>query len=254
MTLEICCADVESVGQAIKGGADRIELCSALEVGGVTPSIGLLSSAVWKCSRLMKPIPVNVLIRPRPGDFFYTDHELDVACADTSYAVEAGADGIVFGALTTDGEVDEYACNRIFEAIAKGNPSKPISLTFHRAFDFVADPAKALESVISLGFNRILTSGLAPSVPEGLDTIVSLVKLANGRISIMPGGGVSASNVVEIVRKSGVSEIHASAKAMLDSRMEFRRDTLSTGSGCDEYSMLRTDASSVEKIKSLLIK
>lgn len=247
--LEICCGDIESVDAALKGGADRIELCSALEAGGITPSAGLVSEALWKSKRKESPIPINVLIRPRSGDFLYNDRELKEAMQDAAYAAGAGADGIVFGALNYDGTVDEYACSEVLRAArSAGN----VSATFHRAFDLCRDPFEALETIVNLGFNRILSSGMAASAWEGRDLLGKLVKKAAGRIIIMPGAGVNPDNIHQILNITGASEIHASAKRKVESKMEFRRLGIGMGASdndADEYSRYSTSESIVRTLK-----
>lgn len=248
--LEICTCDIDSVGEALKGGAQRIELCSALEVGGLTPSIGLVNRAVWKCSSRSETTPVHVLLRPRGGDFFYTDRELDLIAEDAAYAIEAGASGIVFGALTPDGEVDDYACSKVLSVIDKASAQGVrVSATFHRAFDFCRDPMKAMSVIAALGFDRILTSGQAPTALQGAQLITRLVAEAPAGLSIMAGGGVTAGNVAELVHATGVREVHASAKKTVESRMTFRRGDVNTGSAlCDDYRHIATDAATVRAI------
>lgn len=253
MILEICCGDVESVDAAFKGGADRIELCSALPVGGVTPSPGLISQAIWKSERRMEPVPVNVLIRPRSGDFLYTDHELACIVEDVAAAVGAGCAGIVFGALNSDGTVDEYACGKVIETVEKAAEGRKVSLTFHRAFDVCRDPFEALETVIKLGFDRILTSGLAPTAEEGVELLRKLVEKADGRISIMPGAGVTEANIAAIVKKTGVTEIHASAKFRRKSKMKYLSVGVEMSAGSDELYWPETSEHNVRELKNNLI-
>lgn len=199
--LEICTGDPEGVLDAIAGGADRIELCSALSEGGLTPSIGMI--------RYSSPlIPTNVLIRPRPGDFIYTPDELEVMTADIIEAVSAGANGIVTGALTPAGDVDVEACRKLI-AGAKG-----LDNTFHRAFDLTADPFRALEDIIGLGFKMILTSGQQSSAMEGAALIAELHRRARGRIKILAGAGVTPDNAAELLRLSDADELHASARSL----------------------------------------
>ena len=251
MILEICTADIDSVGSAYAGGADRIELCSELEVGGITPSAGLLEQALWKSRRRMEPIAVNVLVRPRPGDFLYSDKELNQCVQDTAYAVGAGADGIVFGALTSDGEVDDYACEKVLDAMRQSvNPGQKVSTTFHRAFDLCRDPFEALEVIIKLGFDRILTSGQAASAEKGVELLARLRERAAGRISIMPGGGITPANIRQVIDATGVTEIHASAKETVKSRMTFRREDVGMGAcDADEYSRFATSQEIVRELK-----
>lgn len=204
--LEICCADIESVINARKGGADRIELCSALELGGLTPSTGLIRRAV----EIMGAGNVHVLIRPRPGDFIYSEEEALVMEEDISRAVSAGAAGVVTGALTPEGGIDIPLSRMLREAFPE------TKFTFHRAFDFVTDPYEALESVIIMGYDYLLTSGLSGSALEGAPLISSLAARGAGRIRIMAGAGVSPDNIEEIIRKTGVRDIHASAKRRVE--------------------------------------
>lgn len=250
MTIEICTADIDSVGAAIKGGARRIELCTVLEAGGMTPSAALMSRAIWKCSRLMDPVKVHVLVRPRTGDFFYTDRELEVAAEDAAYAVEAGADGIVFGALTPDGDIDDFACAKIGEAIARAaKPDKPISMTFHRAFDFCRNPIEAMHKIAAMGFNRILTSGQAPTAWEGRELIARLVKEAPNGLTVMAGAGVTVGNLQALTEATGITEAHASAKKLVESRMKFRIGDVNTGAaGNSDYVRYQTDATLVREL------
>ena len=237
--LEVCAGDIDSVIAAAQGGASRVELCSALGEGGVTPSIGFRSA-------LKVPgIRVHVLIRPRGGDFLYTPQEVDCMVDDIVAAREAGVHGVVIGALTPDGEIDMNACRKMMEAAAG------ISVTFHRAFDLCRDPFKALEDIISLGCDRILTSGQAQTALEGKENLAELVKQADGRIIILAGAGVSQSNAAEILNASGTGEIHASARTSVESGMKFRHSGVSMGTpGSDEYSRKTTSADIVKQIVS----
>ena len=199
--IEICCGSVEDVVAARVGGASRIELCSALDLGGVTPSAGLIVGAI----REKGEMSVNVLIRPRQGDFIYTPYEVSVMEADIAAAREAGADGVVIGALLSDGGLDLATVSRLIKA-AEG-----MDMTFHRAFDECADPFAALEQLVDLGIPRLLTSGLAASAQEGLPLIAKLVRQAAGRVSIMPGAGINPANIREIATESGATEFHSTA-------------------------------------------
>lgn len=222
--LEICCGDIESVNAAVAGGADRIELCTSLETGGLTPSPGLTERALWKMNLMQNQVPVNILIRPRAGDFFYSDRELAVCCQDAAMATSAGAAGIVFGSLTPGGNIDEEACRRVIDAIDQSCEAgcRP-SLTFHRAFDYCLDPFIALRTIIDLGFDRILTSGQSKTAFDGAELIKLLRIKADGRIIIMPGGNVTPDNIAGIMQRTGATEIHASAKKMRASSMTFHR-------------------------------
>ncbi len=238
MTLEVCCGDLQSVLAAKAGGAQRIELCSALSEGGLTPSAGLIAES------LRVGIPkVHLLIRPRNGDFLYTPEEIRLMEADVAAAVSAGVDGIVIGALTAEGDVDTEACRRLIAA-ADG-----ASVTFHRAFDLCRNSECSLEEIISIGCDRILTSGLAPTAEQGIPMLRKLNDLAAGRIIILAGGGVTAENARGIIAATGVTELHASAKRTIGSEMRFRRGDVSMGKpGADEYSRSVTDPSAVAAI------
>ena len=238
MILEICTGSIESVIAAQKGGAQRVELCAALSEGGVTPSLGLMREA-----RKVQGIKMNVLIRPRGGDFLYTEEEVRIMVADILAAGDIGADGVVIGALTKDGDVDMDICRRLVAA-AGG-----MSVTFHRAFDMARDADKALEDVISLGCDRILTSGLKPTAEQGMSMLKHLVERANGRISIMPGSGVSPQNAAMICGFVGNTEIHASARSSRQSMMVYRNPTVTMGAkDADEYALKETDPTIVAEI------
>lgn len=222
--LEVCAADLDSVANAAKAGAARVELCSALAEGGVTPSRGLLSEA-------LKLIKVNVLIRPRGGDFLYSDAEKECMLSDIRDARRTGANGVVVGALTIDGNIDIDFCRRAVEAAG------PLELTFHRAFDLCRDPFEALEQIIALGFDRILTSGQAAGALQGVDVLRELNEKAGSRITILAGGGVNPGNAGEIIRLTGVRELHASARQCVPSAMKYRHDGVAMGArDSDEYS------------------
>ena len=205
--LEIAANSLDSALAAQDGGADRIELCAALELGGLTPSPALIA-LVRKRVRL----PVYVLIRPRAGDCVYSDAEFETMRRDVEHCVAAGCDGIVIGALDADGNVDSARLRGLVSAAqARG-------VTFHRAFDLSRDPRRALEDVIALGCERLLTSGAASTALDGAALIGELVTRAAGRIRIMAGAGIDAANVAAIRRACGAVEYHASAKRLLPSR------------------------------------
>lgn len=249
--LEICTGSIESVLAAKAGGAQRVELCSALNEGGVTPSWGLLKSALS-----VEGIRKHVLIRPRGGDFLYTEEEVEIMVKDIEMCRELRADGVVIGALTRDGDVDMEACRRMIEATLPpastpegGLDSRRMSVTFHRAFDMVRDADKALEDVIGLGCDRILTSGLMPTAWEGREMLRHLVEKSAGRIIIMPGSGVSSHNAADILSYTGASEIHASARSARQSLMEYRNPTVTMGAkDADEYARKETDPEEVKRI------
>lgn len=201
LTYEICIDSVEGAVAAERAGAHRVELCAALFDGGITPSLGMIRATLAAVSS----IRVHVIIRPRGGDFIFDAHEVAAMEHDVALAREAGAHGIVIGALTPEGEIDRPFTERLLAA-ADGLP-----VTFHRAFDMVADPFAALETLVELGVDRVLTSGQNVTVLEGAPLIADLVRRAGDRIVVMPGGGVTARNVARIVAATGVQEIHFAA-------------------------------------------
>ncbi len=239
--LEVCAGDIESVYAAARGGAERVELCCALSEGGLTPSLGMIEEALKA-----EGIKVNVLIRPRSGDFVYSDEEIQVMVCDIEMCRKIGVNGVVFGALTPDGDIDIAACQKMAEA-ADG-----LHMTFHRAFDMCRDPQKATEKIIELGCDRILTSGQAASALSGADLIGKLQKEFPS-IVFIAAGGVSPENVKEILEKAGVKEVHASAKTAIGSSMRFRRDGVSMGKAdADEYSRQSTSEKLVAMINDKL--
>lgn len=245
--LEICCGDIASVLAAKEGGARRIELCSGLSEGGLTPSIGLIHSAVDSGIE-----QINVLIRPRPGDFFYSDTEVALMENDIREAIYAGATGIVIGVLTPDGDVDMNTNSKLI-SVAREAARKVglinLNITFHRAFDVSREPAANLQDIIRLGCNCLLTSGAAQSAVKGLPLISKLVNLADGRIVIMAGSGINPSNAAEIIAATGVKAIHATARKPIPSKMRFRRPLVSMGvPGSDEYAPLSTSPDVVAKL------
>lgn len=228
---EICANSVASCIAAQEGGADRVELCAGIPEGGTTPSYGMIRSARENIS-----IGLNVIIRPRGGDFLYTEEEIQEMLYDIRIARSLGADGLVFGCLLPDGTVDMNNMRRLMEA-AGDTP-----VTFHRAFDHCSDPFQALEDIISLGCSRILTSGCMPTAFEGLELLARLVEKAAGRIIIMPGCGVNESNIAETARLSGAREFHFSARESVESGMSFRNPAVAMGNEADPYGTVCTTA------------
>ena len=210
MLLEICAFNLPAALAAQRAGADRIELCAGPEEGGVTPSSGLIRAVR---SRLR--IPVYPIIRPREGDFLYSEEEFRVMLRDVELCKELGCDGVVIGMLLADGSVDQSRGLRLVEA------AYPMGVTFHRAFDRAANPFEALEAIIRIGCERILTSGQRPVAMEGAELLHELVREADERIVIMPGSGVRASNIAELAAKTGAVEFHTSARVLRASAMEF---------------------------------
>ena len=236
--LEICAGSVESAIAARDGGAARIELCAALEIGGTTPSAGLIAEA-----RKIEGIVLNVIIRPRGGDFLYNEYEAACMEQDIRTCRQLGADGVVIGALTAEGDIDTALCKRLIDA-ADG-----MSITFHRAFDMCRAPKRALEELIAIGCDRVLTSGQAATAEAGLPLLKELVQQAAGRISIMPGCGVNSGNAARILQATGAIEIHASARKSVGSGMLFRHSGVSMGTpGSDEYARKETDTNEVKLI------
>lgn len=228
---EICANSVASCRAAQEGGADRVELCAGIPEGGTTPSYGMIRSARESIS-----IGLNVIIRPRGGDFLYSEEEIKEMIYDINVARELGADGLVFGCLLPDGRVDKPNMERLMEA-AGDTP-----VTFHRAFDHCSDPMKALEDIIELGCARILTSGCMPTAMEGVSLLSELVEAAGDRIIIMPGCGVNEGNIAETARLSGAREFHFSAREPVESGMLFRNPQVAMGSEDDPYGTVRTTA------------
>lgn len=198
--LEVCCGDLQSVRAAKEGGAHRIELCRALEVDGLTPSAEMMASAIGL------GIPVQVLIRPREGDFIYNEDEVETMLHDIRQAQKLGANGVVIGALRPDGSVDEETVRRLV------GEAEGLSITFHRAFDVCTKPLEALEKIISLGCHRLLTSGQAATAEQGIPLLKELVEQSAGRLIIMPGAGVNAKNALKILSETGAREIHGSLR------------------------------------------
>ncbi len=241
--LEICCGSIDDAIQAEKGGADRVELCSALFLGGLTPSIGTIQEA----KRRLK-IPVMVMVRPRGGGFCYTEAEMATMERDVEAAIDSGADGIVFGILQADGKIDEKRTKRMRRLIGKRQA------VVHRAFDVTPDPFKALEQLVDLGITRILTSGQRDSVQEGADLIAELIERAGKRIEILPGGGIRPFNVREVVDKTGCRQVHLTAWSTVQDSSTHARPEVTFGGALhppeDLYEM--TDAKLVREIATKL--
>lgn len=208
---EVCANGVESCLAAQEGGADRVELCAGIPEGGTTPSYGEIKTA----RRMLTSTRLHVIIRPRGGDFLYTPLELERMLADISMCKELGVDGVVFGCLTKDGEVDMDANRRLMQC-AEG-----MSVTFHRAFDMCRNPQKALEDIIALGFDRILTSGQQPDAMSGAPLLKQLNEQADGRIILLAGCGVNENNIGRLRSVTGLHEFHFSARTKVRSNMEY---------------------------------
>lgn len=241
MVVEICANSVRSCIEAERGGAVRVELCAAIPEGGTTPSWGEMVVA-----RRAISIDMNVIIRPRAGDFLYSDLEFEAMVADIDAARRAGVNGVVFGCLTAEGDVD-IERNRELMAAAEG-----LSVTFHRAFDVCREPMIALEQIIALGFDRILTSGQEPNAMEGAGLIARLVEQAGDRIIIMPGCGINEGNIAEIKLITGAREFHFSAREPLASGMIYRNERVSMGGAVVVDEFVR-DVTSARRVSSTIV-
>lgn len=237
--LEACVDSLDSALAAERGGAARVELCANLVEGGTTPSLGVISET---CAQLA--IPAFVIVRPRGGDFAYDAGALRVMWRDIIAARGAGADGVVFGALTPEGAVDVEACRLLLDA-AEGIPC-----TFHRAFDMTRDLDESLDALGELGMARVLTSGGAPTALEGAERIASLVRRAGNGLQVMAGGGVRVSHVRDLVQRTGVREVHARLVRIEESGMRYRRPPLGIARAFtpDEYRWMATDEAAVAEL------
>lgn len=238
VTIEVCIDNSESLTTAILAGANRIELCSALALGGLTPSPGFIQQAV-----ALSPIPIYAMVRPRAGDFVFNQQEIDVMLADIAFMKQQGVAGVVVGILTAEGDINQPALKKLIQA-ADG-----IGVTFHRAFDLCRDPHSALEVLIELGCERVLTSGLQATAEQGSETIRQLVKQANQRISLMPGAGVNADNALNIVAITGASELHLSGKTRRPGAMLNRGD-IKMGNNAEDDSSV--EVTSYQRVKAVI--
>lgn len=245
---EICANSVESCLAAQEGGADRVELCAGIPEGGTTPSYGEIKLA----RKLLTKTKLHVIIRPRGGDFLYTPLELERMEEDIRICRELGVDGVVFGCLTEEGEIDKEANRRLVEL------ARPISVTFHRAFDRTADPMKALKDIISLGCNRILTSGQQPKAIDGISLLAQLEKKLKEYplppIQLLAGSGVNEENIRQIFDATGIHEYHFSARVNVVSKMKhYNHEVYMGAKGADESNSLVTSAEKVRNtIKQLV--
>ena len=234
--LEVIGFTIESCLIAQAAGAVRIELCDNPSEGGTTPSYGFIKAAREKLTIELYPI-----IRPRGGDFLYSDTEFEIMKADVQICKNIGCNGVVIGILLADGTVDKERCKQLVDI------AYPMGVTFHRAFDRTADPFKALEDIISIGCERILTSGQKPSVNEGMRLLIDLVQQANERIIIMPGSGVRADNIVTLANETNALEFHTSARIYTNSKMEFINENMN-----EQLASVATDGNEIKKIIELL--
>jgi copper homeostasis protein len=241
ITLEVCANSITSALAAQEGGAVRVELCDNLEAGGTTPSPGQITVA-----RKLLNIKLYVLIRPRGADFLYSDVEFQTMLEDVKYCVEAGCDGIVTGILKADGTIDIERNSQLIQLAKDGG----LGATFHRAFDMCNDQQQALEAIINMGFERILTSGGRSTAVEGSRAIADLVKQADGRIAIMAGSGITEINVADLVMFTGVTEVHGTLQARVQSQMKYNNDHIIMGSSYgDEYAI---DITSVQRVRDVI--
>jgi copper homeostasis protein len=240
--IEACVDSVESAMAAERGGAARVELCDNLVEGGTTPSAGTIA----ECRRRVH-IPIYVMIRPRGGDFLYSDEEVAVMRRDIIQAEALGADGIVLGLLKRDGTVDA-ARTRGLVALAR-----PMDVTFHRAIDVSRDSEAALDVLIALGVDRVLTSGRAPTALQGAAVIARLVRRAAGRIAVLPGGGIDEKNARRVVERTAAQEVHVRGTAAVKSRMTYRHRRVHMGDPrFDEYVRQVTDPKRIRRIARVL--
>lgn len=237
--LEICCFSVESAINAEKFGADRIELCDNYSEGGTTPSYAAVKLALNKLG-----IPLNVIVRPRGGDFLYSEFEYEIIKEDVLAIKELHTNGVVVGFLKPNGEIDLERTREIVDL------AKPMEVTFHRAFDMCREPLSALEQLKDTGVTRILTSGAQSTVMEGVDLLTELVKKAGDNISIMPGCGVNDKTLGELIEKTNAREFHSASKRFEHSAMKYVNKNVSMGGvdGVNEYQKVSVDG---EKIKAM---
>ncbi|MDP4150364.1 MAG: copper homeostasis protein CutC [Bacteroidota bacterium] len=213
--LEICCFNLASALIAQESGAHRVELCAGPAEGGTTPALGAI-----RLTRELLHIELYPIIRPRGGDFLFSEEEFRIMQQDVVLCREAGCDGVVIGALRADGTVDKDRVARLVEL------AYPLGVTFHRAFDWTAEPYRALEELIGIGCERILTSGQRPLAAEGAELLHELVNLADGRIIIMPGSGLRAANIAALAERTGASEFHSSARTLRASAMTYANSAM----------------------------
>ena len=240
INMEVCANSLRSAQAAQEGGAIRVELCDNLLEGGTTPSYAQIALA-----KKLLNIQVYPIIRPRGGDFLYSDLEFELMKEDIKVCRELKCEGVVIGLLKADGSVDKARCNELI-ALADG-----MSITFHRAFDMSSDLFKALEDVIELGCVRILSSGGESSALKGAAVLQKLISQAGDRISIMPGAGINVHNIAELIRLTGAKEFHASAKNSMASKMQFRNPRLNMGTEADEFSYDLTSNTTVQQLIQL---
>jgi len=239
LVVEVCVDSVESALRAEEGGADRVELCDNLMEGGTTPSAGAVAVA-----RERLGIRLHVIVRPRGGDFCYSRMEREIMRRDVVTARQLGADGVVIGLLRSDGSVDVEGARPLIEA------ARPLSVTFHRAFDMARDPYEALDDVIGLGCERLLTTGQEPTILEGLELVADIVRRAEDRVVVMPGGG-NERNVAKVVAATGAREVHVTGTGPVASAMAHRNPRVFMGGELrpPEYERQVTDPASIRRLR-----
>lgn len=238
---EICTNSVESCVAAQAGGANRVELCAGIPEGGTTPSYGEISVA----RELLSQTRLHVIIRPRGGDFLYSPVEIQTMLKDIEMAKQIGADGVVFGCLTAKGEIDLPVMRELM------NASEGLSVTFHRAFDVCCNPQKALEEIIELGCDRILTSGQQATASAGIPLLKELHQQAAGRITLLAGCGVNESNIAQIAQETGIQEFHFSAREVVQSRMEYKNEAVSMG-GTVHINEYERNVTTAQRVKNTI--
>jgi copper homeostasis protein len=201
--LEVIASSLDDARNAVAGGADRLELCGALAMGGLTPSLGTL-----RAIKRESAIPVMSMVRPREGGMAYSEGEFQAMVLDAEIFVEEGADGLVFGFLTSDGDLDVSRCRSFLQRVRAAAGARSVQTVFHRAFDVVANPERALEQLVELGVDRILTSGREPLAVEGVAAIRRYIELSAGRIEILPGGGITLDTLERVVSETGADQVH----------------------------------------------
>jgi copper homeostasis protein len=241
--IEVCVAKLPSALAALRGGAHRIELCDNLHDGGTTPSYGMIKKV-----RDLVSIDIHVMIRPRGGDFQYSDDEIQLMMEDINICRELGVDGVVLGCLKLDGSINISKTKQLVEY------AWPMSVTFHRDFDLTSDPLAAMEDIIDCGVDRILTSGQKNKAIDGCPLINKLVKKANGRIIIMPGSGITEGNILELREQTGATEFHLTGKTIVESPMIYRKKGIQMGSYPDTspYSLVVTDEDRIRMLVTLV--
>ncbi len=242
--VEVCIDNLESLHYAIEGGANRIELCSSLALGGLTPSFGFMRQAA-----ILSSVPVYAMIRPRQGDFLYSEEDIESMLLDIDAAAQAGLQGVVFGTLTATGDIDMVQARRLAER-AK---SHELGITFHRAIDQCADYVAAIEALADLGCERILTSGLAANAELGIEVLTQMVKVADGRLAIMAGAGVNPENAARIAHATGVKQLHLSGKTTRPSHMELVAEQAKMGNqDLDDFIVPITSSDTIAKVVNAL--